>query len=120
MAIDAVPPPDFDDIPTRDLIPPGPAELPIATLSNTLAIRSIRREVAGIRAEIALAKSWIVRLVIVVVSGSATVALSVIGAAITIGQSSEQVRQHSLELERLDDRVRELERSRFEAPRGLR
>jgi len=110
MATDAVSPPDWDDIPTRDLVPPLAADLPIATLSNTLAIRSIRREVAGIRAEIALAKKWIVRLVIVVVSGSTTVAMSVIGAAVGLGSQRAEVEHHQQELERLDDRVRELER----------
>ena len=60
-------------------------------LSNQLAIRAIRREVAGVRAEISTAKTWVVRLVIAVLTGSATVAVTVVGAAVTVGSERARV-----------------------------
>ncbi len=101
---------DFDDVPdSSKLIPPTPEELPLAVLSNQFAIRAIRRDVAAVRAEINTAKAWMVRLVIAVLTGSATVAVTVVGAAVTVGSERARVEHHEDELRRLDDRMRDLE-----------
>jgi hypothetical protein len=106
-----VEPPDYEDLPdSSDLTPPTPDQLPLAVLSNQLAIRAIRKEVAAVRKEINSAKAWVVRLVIAVLAGSTSVAVTVVGAAVAVGSGQERIEHHERELERLDSRVRDLER----------
>lgn len=96
--------PEFDEIPTKDLlVPPKLEDVPLTVLANTLAIRSIRHDLRE-------AKTWFKRMVGAFIGGSLTIATAVIGAAYTRGARDAAVDSAIVEVSRHDERITHLER----------
>src|SRR5688500_8681716 len=99
--------PDFDSIPdTKDLKQPHPSEYGLHILANTIALRSIRKDLAA-------AKRAFYRMIAVFVAGSFGVIGSVVGVAIEFGGERAEQRHVAAEVQRHDGRIARLEQKRW-------